>query len=144
MDGQPPTPWDGGKTVIMLGLNPDSLRINRVGSVYRAVAAHSPAAEGIIPPRASAVPSAAVGSAPTKCDRHIQLITERGRRGWQRAAQYGRRSLGEVAMTRYKQPIGRNIRTRGLSTRMRSDPGQFLPTSNTACAKAFGASCGRL
>lgn len=82
--------------------------------VYRAVAAHSPAAEVIIPPRATAVPSDTAESAPTQRDRHIQLINERGRLGWQRAVHYGRRSLGEVAMMRYKQLIGRNFRTRTL------------------------------
>jgi len=66
--------------------------------VYRAVAAHSPDAEVIIPPRSTAVPSTTAGSASYQRDRHIQMISERGRLGWQRAAQYGRRSLGEVAM----------------------------------------------
>jgi transposase len=82
--------------------------------VYRAVAAHTPDAEVIIPPRSSAVPSDTAGSAPTQRDRHIQLINERGRLGWQRAVQYGRRSLGEVAMMRYKQLIGRSLRARTL------------------------------
>lgn len=78
------------------------------------MAAHSPAAEVIIPPRLSAVPSDTAGSAPTQRDRHIQLINERGRLGWQRAVHYGRRSLGEVAMMRYKQLIGRSLRARTL------------------------------
>ena len=64
--------------------------------VCRAVAAHSPAAEVIIPRRSSAVPSDTAGSAPSQRDRHIQRIVERGRRGWQRDVRYGRRSLGEV------------------------------------------------
>ena len=58
--------------------------------VYRAVAAHTPDAEVIIPPRSTAVPSDTARSTPSQRDRHIQLITERGRRGWQRAVQYGR------------------------------------------------------
>lgn len=82
--------------------------------VYRAVAAHSPAAEVIIPPRSTAVPSDTAGSAPSQRDRHIQRIVERGRRGWQRDVRYGRRSLGEVAMMRYKQLIGRSLRARRL------------------------------
>lgn len=77
---------------------------------------HSPDAEVIIPPRSSAVPSDTAGSAPSQRDRHIQLITERGRLGWQRTVQYGRRSLGEVAMMRYKQLIGRSLRARSQST----------------------------
>jgi hypothetical protein len=69
--------------------------------VYRAVAAHSPEAEVIIPPRSSAVPSDTTESASTQRDRHIQLINERGRMGRQRAVHYGRHSLGEVAIMRY-------------------------------------------
>ena len=40
------------------------------------------------------------------------MIAERGRLGWQRAVGYGRRSLGEVAMLRYKTLIGRSLRAR--------------------------------
>ena len=82
--------------------------------VYRAVAAHSPDAEVIIPPRSTAVPSDTAESAPSQRDRHIQRIAERGRLGWQRDVRYGRRSLGEVAMMRYKQEIGRGLRARSL------------------------------
>lgn len=82
--------------------------------VYRSVAAHSPEAEVIIPPRATAVPSATADTAPTRRDRHIQMIAERGRLGWQRAVHYGRRSLVEVAMLRYKVLIGRSLRARTL------------------------------
>ncbi|CAO3437737.1 hypothetical protein [Azospirillum endophyticum] len=84
--------------------------------VYRTVAAHSPVAKVVIPPRSTAVPSDTAGSAPSQRDRHIQLIAERGRLGWQRAVQYGRRSLGEVAIMRYKQVIGRHLRARTLPT----------------------------
>jgi len=43
------------------------------------------------------VPSATAETAPTQRDRHIQLIEERGRLGWQRAVDYGKRSLAEIA-----------------------------------------------
>jgi len=82
--------------------------------VYRSVTAHSPNAEMIIPPRATAVVSDTTERAPTRRDRHIQMINERGRLGWQRAVQYGRRSLVEVAMLRYKVLIGRSLRARTL------------------------------
>jgi len=82
--------------------------------VYRAVSAHTPDAEVIIPPRATAVLSDTAASAPTQRDRHIQMIAERGRLGWQRVVGYGRRSLGEVAMLRYKTLIGRSLRARSL------------------------------
>lgn len=84
--------------------------------VYRSVAAHSPEAAVIIPPRATAVPSDTAESAPTQRDRHIQMIVERGRLGWRRAVGYGRRSLGEVAILRYKTLIGRSLRARTLPT----------------------------
>ncbi|SMH61405.1 IS5 family transposase [Azospirillum agricola] len=82
--------------------------------VYRAVAERAPDAEVIIPPRATAVVSDIAESAPTRRDRHIQMIKEHGRLGWQRAVQYGRRSLVEVAMLRYKVLIGRSLRARTL------------------------------
>ena len=44
------------------------------------------------------------------------MIQERGRRGWQKAVNYGRRSLGEVAMMRYKTLIGRRLHARNLLT----------------------------
>ena len=39
-----------------------------------------------------------------------------GRLGWQKAVNYGRRSLGEVAMMRYKTLIDRRLRARTLPT----------------------------
>ncbi len=79
---------------------------------YDAVAALAPKAEVIIPPRATAVVSGSTETSPTRCDRHIQMINEHGRLGWQRTVQYGRRSLGEVAMMRYEQLIGRSLHAR--------------------------------
>ena len=83
---------------------------------YRSVTDHTPDAAVIIPPRSTAVPSPAADTAPTQRDRHIQLIKERGRLGWQRAVDYGRRSLGEVAMLRYKVLIGCSLHARTLPT----------------------------
>jgi transposase len=82
--------------------------------VYRSVADHTPDAAVIIPPRSTAAPSPAADSDPTQRDRHLQIIKERGRLGWQRAVGYGRRSLGEVAMFRYKKLIGRSLHAQGL------------------------------
>jgi hypothetical protein len=84
--------------------------------VYRIIAERDPAAEVIIPPRSTAVPSDTAETAPTPRDRHLQLIQERGRLGWQKAVNYGRRSLGEVAMMRYKTVIGRRLHARTLPT----------------------------
>ena len=54
------------------------------------------------------------GTAPTQRDRHLRTIRDKGRRGWQKAVGYGRRSLGETAMFRYKAIIGRGLRARTL------------------------------
>jgi transposase len=84
--------------------------------VYRVVAQRDPAAAVIIPPRSTAVPSDTAETAPTQRDQHLQMIQERGRRGWQKAVKYGRRSLGEVAMMRYRTLIGRCLHARTLPT----------------------------
>src|SRR3954463_11272654 len=59
--------------------------------VYASVAERHPAAAVIVPPRATAVPSATAETAPTQRDRHLQLIAERGRMGWQKASGYTKR-----------------------------------------------------
>ncbi len=84
--------------------------------VYRAVAERQPdpPAAVVVPPRASAVPSSTADTAPTQRDRHIRMIRDKGRLGWQRAVGYGKRSLGETAMFRYKTIIGRGLRARTL------------------------------
>jgi transposase len=84
--------------------------------VYRIVAQRDPAAAVIIPPRSTAVRSNNAETAPTQRDRHLEVIQERGRLNWQKAVNYGRRSLGEVAMMRYKTLIGRRLHVRTLPT----------------------------
>ncbi|WP_338105667.1 IS5 family transposase [Microvirga tunisiensis] len=86
------------------------------GPVYRIIAQRDPAAAVIIPPRSTAVPSDNADTAPTQRDRHLRMIQERGRRGWQKAVNYGRRALGEVAMMHYKTVIGRRLHARTLPT----------------------------
>ena len=65
--------------------------------VYRAVSDHQPdpPVDVVIPPRSTAAPSAGANAAPTQRDRHVQLIRDKGRMGWQKATGYGRRSLGD-------------------------------------------------
>ena len=84
--------------------------------VYRAVAERQPdpPAAVIIPPRATAVPSPTAETTPTQRDRHIRMMQDKGCLGWQKAVGYGRRSLGETAMFRYKAIIGRGFRARTL------------------------------
>ena len=84
--------------------------------VYRAVSERQPdpPAAVVIPPRAGAVPGATADTAPSQRDGHIRMIGDRGRMGWQKAVGYGRRSLGETAMFRYKAILGRDLRARTL------------------------------
>jgi hypothetical protein len=86
--------------------------------VYRAIAERQPQPlpTVIIPPRRTAVPSSATDTTNSPRDGHIHLIQEKGRRGWQRAVGYGRRSLVETAMFRYKTLIGPRLRARTLAT----------------------------
>jgi transposase len=80
--------------------------------VYASVAERHPAAAVIVPPRATAVPSQTAESAPTQRDHHLQLIAERGRMGWQKAAGYNRRARAEATIGRFKRVIGDGLRSR--------------------------------
>ncbi len=79
--------------------------------VYDAVMARHPEADVIIPPCSTAVPTETAAS---QRDRHIKGIEEHGRRGWQKRTGYGRRSLVETAMFRYKTIVGRSLYARTL------------------------------
>jgi hypothetical protein len=67
-----------------------------------------------IPPRSSAVMSTEEPDAQSRRDRHIQLIAQHGRIGWQRATGYGRRNLVDTTIGRYKHLIGPKLRARSL------------------------------
>ena len=65
-------------------------------------------------------------------DKHITLIAAKGRLGWQKETGYGRRSLVETAMGRYKAIIGPNLRARSMpSQRARKQPSAWR--FSTAC-----------
>ncbi len=85
--------------------------------VYQAMASkqHDPPPDVVIPPRASAVPSMNALQPQSQRDRHIQLIAEKGRMGWQKVTGYGRRSLVETAIGRYKHLIGSKLRARNFA-----------------------------
>src|SRR5215213_8158341 len=70
-----------------------------------------PVTRVIIPPRSTAVLSEA---GTTQRDDHLRSIQQHGRIGWQRRCGYGRRSLVETAMYRYKTIIGRRLHARPL------------------------------
>ncbi len=82
--------------------------------VYQAVESRQPGRPPtvVIPPRSTAVPSATGDAPPSQRDRHIQLIRNKGRMAWQQATGYGRRSLVETAIGRYKMAIGSRLRAR--------------------------------
>ena len=79
--------------------------------VYASVSGCHPTAAIIVPPRSTAVPSQTAGSEPTQRDRHVQLIAEQGRMGWQKASGYTKRARAETAISRYKRVIGDELRS---------------------------------
>jgi hypothetical protein len=80
--------------------------------VYASVAERYPEAAIIVPPRSTAVPSATAETAPTQRDRHLQLIAEKGRMGWQTASGSNRRARAEATIGRFKRVIGDGLRSR--------------------------------
>jgi hypothetical protein len=59
--------------------------------------------------------TASLVNPPTQRDRHLEMITERGRLAWQVATNYGQRSLVETTMGRYKALIGPRLRARDFA-----------------------------
>lgn len=79
--------------------------------VYSEVSERHPEAAVIVPPRSAAVPSVAAEITPTQRDRHLRLIAERGRMGWQRISGYNWRALVEADIGRFKRVIGDALRS---------------------------------
>ena len=82
---------------------------------YNTVATHGEDIAVVIPPPVTAVLSDAAALNPSQRDRHIAMIQAQGRLGWQKETGYGRRSLVETTMGRYKAIIGPRLRARSLS-----------------------------
>ncbi|MGI4801564.1 MAG: transposase, partial [Janthinobacterium lividum] len=80
--------------------------------VYGEVAARHPKASVIVPPRSNAVLSETAQTSPTKGDRHLQSISERGRMAWQKASGYNWRALVEADISRFKRVVGDGLRSR--------------------------------
>jgi hypothetical protein len=80
--------------------------------VYAEVAVRHPEAAVIVPPRSGAVPSDTAETAPTQRDRHLRVIAEHGRMGWQKASGYNWRALVEADISRFKRVIGDALRSR--------------------------------
>jgi hypothetical protein len=113
---------DGGQVPTLLGqVEGEIASVTADGAydgepVYRAIADRQPdpVPDIVIPPRTSAVPGTEDVEAQSQRDRHIRLVAEKGRMAWQKATGYGRRSLAETAVGRYKGIIGPKLRARSL------------------------------
>jgi IS5 family transposase len=79
---------------------------------YQTVAQHGAQIRIVIPPHVTAVLSDEVGHGPSQRDGHIALIEAKGRLEWQKATGYGRRSLVETTIGRYKRIIGPQLRAK--------------------------------
>ena len=77
--------------------------------VYGEIAERHPDAAVSVPPRSSAVPSKTAETAPTRRNRHLQVIAECGRMGWQKASVYTLRALVEADIGRWKRVIGETL-----------------------------------
>ena len=80
---------------------------------YQSVAERGAHIRTVIPPHATAVLSA--GFNPSQRDGHIDMIEAKGRLEWQKATGYGRRSLVETTIGRYKRIIGPQLRARAFA-----------------------------
>jgi hypothetical protein len=81
---------------------------------YEVVAGHGEDIRVIIPPHLKSVLSDEVGHNPSQRDEHILLIAARGRLGWQKETDFGRRALVETAMGCCKAIIGSDLRARSF------------------------------
>ena len=80
---------------------------------YDAVTNHSAGAAVVIPPRSNAVERQDTEPSNQR-DCHRAAIATDGRMKWQAATGYGKRSLVETAIGRYKSIIGRRLRARSF------------------------------
>jgi hypothetical protein len=78
---------------------------------YDTVLGHSPDARIIIPPRSNSN-GKVDHDPPSQRDAHIAAIKQDGRIAWQTWTGYGKRSLVETAIGRYKSLIGNRLRAR--------------------------------
>lgn len=88
------------------------------GAYDGAVTNHDPDAAVIIPPRANAVDRKDTDPSSQRA-RHIAAINNDGRMKWQMATGYGKRSLVETAIGRYKSIIGRRLRARSFAAQQK-------------------------
>jgi hypothetical protein len=86
--------------------------------VYAAVAAHSPAAQCLIPPRRDAViqQHGNCAAPPRQRDEHLRRIRKVGRAKWKKECGYHQRSLAETGMFRLKTLFGPAFSNGSLET----------------------------
>jgi hypothetical protein len=108
---------------------------------YDAVTRHSAGAAVVIPPRANAVERPDIDLSCQR-DRHIAAINTDGRMKWQVATGYGKRSLVETAIVRYKSTIGGRLRARSFAdNRRKSAIGCTILNRMLACARPKSVRC---
>lgn len=108
---------------------------------YDAVTRHSADAAVIVPPRANAV-ERPDGDPSNQRDRHIAAINTDGRMKWQAATGYGKRSLVETAIGRYKSIIGRRLRARSFAAQQTEAAlGCTVLNHMLACARPKSVRC---
>lgn len=108
---------------------------------YGALTNHSPDAAVIIPPRANAVKQPDADPSSQRA-RHIAAINADGRMKWQAATGYGKRSLVETAIGRYKSIIGRRLRARSFATQQTEVAiGCAVLNRMLACARPKSVRC---
>ena len=95
-------------------------------AVYRAVAERQPdpPVAVVVPPRSTAVPSPDAATTPSQRDQHIQMIQAKGRLGWQKAVNYGRRSHAETAISAGASRLQSDKRSSSFRL-TRADAGSF-------------------
>ena len=81
-------------------------------NVYAEVAGRHADAAVVVPPRSNAVPTSTPQTELSQRDRHLAVIAERGRRGWQKVSGYNFRALVEADINRWKQVMGGALRSR--------------------------------
>ncbi len=108
---------------------------------YDAAIKHSAGAPVVIPPRANAVERP---DTDLSCQRdgHIAAINADGRMKWQAATGYGKRSLVETAIGRYKSIIGHGLRVRSFGAqRTEVAIGCSVLNRMLACARPKSVRC---
>lgn len=109
---------------------------------YRAILEHSDTANIAIPPRSTAVESKGDPGPPDQRDERIAAIAKGGRLNWQATTGYGKRSLVETAIGRYKNLIGRRLQARSFPAQQTEvDIGCIVLNRMLVCARPNFVRC---